>query len=36
MINPKNPIAATRLGGGPKESWCGLGGVGYLVEEMKV
>jgi hypothetical protein len=29
MINQKNLIVATRLGGGPKESWCGLGRVGY-------
>ncbi len=29
MINQKNPIATIRLGGGPKESQCGLRGVGY-------
>lgn len=31
-INPKNPIVVVRLGGGPKESWCGSWGVGYASE----
>jgi hypothetical protein len=29
-VNRKNLVVAARLGGGPKESWCGLRRVSYV------